>query len=98
MIVNQRNNLHRLCAGAAEHITNKNCLYMDMINMKYVVASVVYSFLGVVILLIAFIVIEKITPENIRKELIEKGNIAVAIVAAAFILAIAVIVSSAIHG
>lgn len=71
---------------------------MDMINMKYVVASVVYSFIGVVILLIAFIVIEKITPENIRKELIEKGNIAVAIVAGAFILAIAVIISSAIHG
>jgi len=71
---------------------------MDMINMKYVVASVVYSFLGVAILLICFIIVEKVTPENLRKELFEKQNMAIAIVAAAFILAIAIIVSSAIHG
>ncbi len=71
---------------------------MDMINIKYIVASVVYSLLGVVILLVCFIIIEKITPENLLKELIEKQNTAIAIVAAAFILAIAIIISSAIHG
>lgn len=69
-----------------------------MINIKYIVASVVYSLLGVVILLVCFIIIEKITPENLLKELIEKQNTAIAIVAAAFILAIAIIISSAIHG
>lgn len=71
---------------------------MNMINMKYVVASVVYSLLGIIILLVCFVVIEKITPENLWKELIEKQNTAVAIVAAALILAIAIIISSAIHG
>jgi len=69
-----------------------------MINMKYIVASIVYSLLGVIILLVCFIIIEKITPENLLKELIEKQNTAIAIVAAAFILAIAIIISSAIHG
>lgn len=71
---------------------------MDMINMKYVVASLVYSFLGVAILLVCFIIVEKVTPENLRKELFEKQNKAIALVAAAFILAIAIIISSAIHG
>ncbi len=69
-----------------------------MINMKYVVASTVYSLLGIVILLICFVIIEKITPENLWKELIEKQNVAIAVVAAAIILAIAIIISSAIHG
>ena len=71
---------------------------MEMINMKYVVASTVYSLLGIVILLICFVIIEKITPENLWKELIEKQNVAIAVVAAAIILAIAIIISSAIHG
>lgn len=69
-----------------------------MINMKYVVASTVYSLLGIVILLVCFIIIEKIAPENLWKELIEKQNMAIAVLAAAFILAVAIIISSAIHG
>lgn len=71
---------------------------MDMINMKYVVASIIYSVLGIIILVVCFVVIEKIAPENLWKELIEKQNTAVAIVAAALIIAIAIIISSAIHG
>lgn len=71
---------------------------MDMINIKYIVDSAVYSFLGIIILLVCFFIIEKATPDNLWKELIEKQNKAVAIVAAALILAIAIIVSSAIHG
>ena len=71
---------------------------MDMINIKYIVASTVYSLLGIIILLICFVIVEKITPENLWKEVIEKKNMALAIVAAAFILAIAIIISSAIHG
>jgi putative membrane protein len=71
---------------------------MDLINTKYIVASLIYSLLGIVILIVCFVIIEKIAPENLWKELIEKQNTAIAIVAAALILAIAIIVSSAIHG
>ncbi len=69
-----------------------------MINMKYVVASVVYSFLGIAVLVISFVVVEKITPQNLWKEIVEKQNKALAIMAAAFMIAIAMIISSAIHG
>jgi uncharacterized membrane protein YjfL (UPF0719 family) len=53
--------------------------------------------LGIVVLFIAFWIIEKITPENLWKEILEKQNLALAIVFAAFIIAIAIIISSAIH-
>lgn len=69
----------------------------ELINIKYIIASLVYSVLGIFVLFIAFWVIEKITPENLWKEILEKQNLALAIVFAAFIVAIAIIISSAIH-
>ncbi len=69
-----------------------------MVSMQYVIGSVVYSILGIVILLVCFVIIDKVTPENLWKELIEKQNKAVAIVAAALIIAVGMIISSAIHG
>jgi uncharacterized membrane protein YjfL (UPF0719 family) len=71
---------------------------MDLINIKYVVASVVYSLIGIVILLVAFVIVEKLSPENLWKEIVERKNTALAIMASAFMIAIAIIISSAIHG
>jgi uncharacterized membrane protein YjfL (UPF0719 family) len=68
-----------------------------MINLNLVAASLVYSLIGIVILVISFFIVEKITPENLYKELVENKNTAVAIVAGAFIIAIAIIIASAIH-
>lgn len=66
-------------------------------ELKYIFASVIFSFVGIVILGICFWIFEKITPENIWKEIIEKQNIALAIVSAAFMIAMAIIIGSAIH-
>ncbi len=70
----------------------------ELINIKYIVASVLYSVIGIIILVAAFWIIEKITPENLYKEILEKHNVALAIVCAAFMIAVAIIISSAIHG
>ncbi len=70
----------------------------NFLNAKYIVNSVVYSLLGILILLITFWVIEKIAPENLWKEIVEKQNKALAIMAAGFMLAMAIIIASAIHG
>lgn len=70
----------------------------ELINYKYIVASMVFSVLGILILFLAFWIVEKITPENLWKEILEKQNMALAIVFAAFIIAIAIIISSSIHG
>ena len=59
--------------------------------------SVVYSVIGIVILLITYLIIEKLTPENSWKEIVENKNMALAIVFAAFIIGIAMIISAALH-
>jgi putative membrane protein len=64
---------------------------------KYVLASLVYSLVGIVILGVCFWIWEKITPEDLWKEILEKQNLALAIVAAAFMISLAIIISSAIH-
>jgi len=60
--------------------------------------SILYSFLGIAILLIAFVVVEVLTPKhNIRKEILENQNMAVAVLAGFFMLSMAIIIASAIH-
>ncbi|RIV20601.1 DUF350 domain-containing protein [Fibrisoma montanum] len=67
-------------------------------ELKYITASIVYSLLGVIILLICFVVIEKVAPENLWKKIVDEQNVALAILAAAFMIAVSIIISSAIHG
>lgn len=60
--------------------------------------SVLYAFLGIAILVVAFVLVEVLTPKhNLRREILEKQNLAVAILAGFFMLAMAIIVASAIH-
>jgi uncharacterized membrane protein YjfL (UPF0719 family) len=66
--------------------------------MQPILNSILYSFLGIAILVITFIIIEKATPKhNLWKEVVEKQNMALALVAGFFMLAIAIIIASAIH-
>lgn len=69
----------------------------ELIQMKYVLASVVYAFVGILILVVSFVIIEKITPENLWKEISVNKNTALAMIASAYILAVAIIIASAIH-
>ncbi len=60
--------------------------------------SVVYSFVGIGILVVAFILAEVLTPKHsLRKEILENKNMALAILAGFFMLAVAIIIASAIH-
>ena len=60
--------------------------------------SLTFSLLGIAILVITFVIIEKITPENMWKEVVKEKNTAVAILGGALVLAIAIIIAAAIHG
>lgn len=71
---------------------------MESLHLQYLIPAIVYSLIGVAILLLCFWIIERISPENLWKEILDKQNIALAIMAAAFMIAIAIIISSAIHG
>ena len=60
--------------------------------------SILYSFLGILILVITFVLVEVLTPKhNLRREILENKNIAVAILAGFFMLSMAIIIASAIH-
>ena len=64
---------------------------------SYVLSSVIFSLVGIIVLGVSFWIFEMITPENLWKEIIEKQNIALAIVSAAFMIAIAIIIGAAVH-
>lgn len=63
-----------------------------------IINSVIYSFLGIAILIIAFFLMEILTPKhNLRREIMENRNMALALAAGAFMLSVAIIIASAIH-
>ena len=69
----------------------------QLISMKYIIASLVFSVIGIVVLSFSFIIFDKLTPGNLWKEIVEEQNVALAITTAAFTLAIAQIIAAAIH-
>lgn len=71
---------------------------MEYLNFKLIAASVIYSVLGIAILVVSFFLMEKLTPGTLRREIMEEHNTALAIMAAAFMIAVALIISAAIHG
>jgi putative membrane protein len=71
---------------------------MDNLQLHPLLASIVYSLVGIGLLVISFYVFEKLTPGTLRKEILEDQNTALAILGAAFMLAVALIISAAIHG
>lgn len=71
---------------------------LSTFDSNLLLSSVVYSTLGIVILLITFIVVEKLTPKHsLWKEVVENKNVALALVAGCFILGMSIIIASAIH-
>ncbi|MBL8485651.1 MAG: DUF350 domain-containing protein [Rhodocyclaceae bacterium] len=70
----------------------------DLINLKTLLTSLIYSILGVVVFWVSFIIVDKFTPYDLWGEIVEKRNQPLALVIAAMCLGIAVIVAAAIHG
>lgn len=68
-----------------------------MIDLHLVLNSLVFAGIGIVVLILSFMLIDRMTPANLWKEIIEKNNLSVAIVASAFMLSLAIIIASAIH-
>lgn len=83
-------------AAVVPAITNKLFNTRDMTNL--ILNSIIYSFLGIAILVVAFFLLEVLTPKhNLRKEILENKNVALALLAGFFMLSVAIIIASAIH-
>ena len=62
----------------------------------HMVASIVYSLIGVAIFALAFLLMEKIAPFSLRKELAEDDNVAVGVVLGSIVIGLSIIIASAI--
>ncbi len=66
--------------------------------IKGLIAMVVFSIVGAIVMFIGFRVIDRITPGDLSTELIQNKNTALAIVVASMILGISIIIAAAISG
>ncbi len=69
-----------------------------VINLGYVVNSITFSIIGILIFGLGFWVFDRLTPYSLWKEIVEEKNIAVALIVSAVSLGICLIIASAIHG
>ena len=65
---------------------------------EHLIAALVFSALGIIILGLSFWLMHKVTPFSIRKEIEEDQNTALGIVMGATVIAMAIIIAAAIHG
>lgn len=63
-----------------------------------IVASIIFTIMGVILFTLTFVVVDKLSPFSLRKVIEEDQNIAIGIVMASVIIGTAIIVSAAVHG
>jgi uncharacterized membrane protein YjfL (UPF0719 family) len=61
------------------------------------VAAIVFAVLGIVVLLAALIVVDRLTPYTLWKEIIDEHNTALAVLIGAVALGLSIIIAAAIH-
>lgn len=69
----------------------------SIVHIDAVLNALIFAVLGVVILVVSFMLWDRITPYDLWKEIIEKHNMALAIFAGFMALGIAIIVAAAVH-
>jgi len=69
----------------------------EQIKFSALVSSILYSFIGVLIFWISFLIIDRLTPYHLWKEIIEEKNTALAVVVGGIAIGICIIVAAAIH-
>ncbi len=69
-----------------------------MLDGRQILATVVYSSLGVVIFAVAYKVIEKLLPFSLTKELSEDDNTAVGVLMGSVMIGLAIIIAASIIG
>jgi putative membrane protein len=67
------------------------------VDLTIIALNFIYAVLGVVLMFIAYRVIDKMTPEVNFPEELRKGNVAVGIFVAAIFLSVAIVVAGALN-
>ena len=68
----------------------------DVLQLKYIVAALVYSAIGVAVFFASFVLLDVLTPKvSVWRELVEKQNLAIGVFLAGSALGIAIIIATA---
>lgn len=70
----------------------------QVLTLKYVVASIVYSLIGITMLIVSCLIFDALTPGKLWDEIIKEKNLPMAVVLGAMVMAVGNIIASAIHG
>ena len=70
---------------------------MPAVDLTIIALNFIYAILGVVLMFIAYRLIDKMTPEVNFPEELKKGNLAVGIFVAAIFLSVAIVVAGALN-
>ena len=71
---------------------------IEWLHPDVIAGTVLYALIGVVVLCVSFVVIDKLTPYDLWKGLVEEKNMALAIAVAGMFVALGLIIAAAIHG
>ena len=70
-------------------------LFAD-VSLSAILSTVIYSLIGLVLMLVAYSAIDKITPYSVRKEIEEDQNVSLGIIIGCMILGISIIIAATI--
>jgi putative membrane protein len=67
------------------------------VNIGALANALLYSVLGILIFVIAFVIIDKMTPYHLWKEIVEDKNVALAVLIGALSIGMCIIIAAAVH-
>jgi uncharacterized membrane protein YjfL (UPF0719 family) len=67
------------------------------VNLNALGNALLYSVLGILIFVAAFVFIDKVTPFHLWKEIVQDKNIALAVLLGAMSIGICIIIAAAVH-
>ena len=66
-------------------------------NLSALGNALIYSVLGILIFILAFVVIDRVTPFHLWKEIVQDKNVALAILIGAMSIGICIIIAAGVH-
>jgi uncharacterized membrane protein YjfL (UPF0719 family) len=70
---------------------------MGQTLLNNIASATIFSFLGILVFIVTFVIVDILTPYQLWKEIVEDKNTALAILVGAMSLGMCIIIASAIH-
>jgi putative membrane protein len=70
---------------------------MNLSPVANILSALVFTFIGLLVFVIAFVIMDKVTPYHLWKEIVQEHNLALAVLLGAMSIGICIIIASAIH-